>query len=359
MTKKYLLIPLFLLSSILYFSCSEDSDDNYESISPVQVDLTKIPYAKLSDYNFFEGDLKDQKPAFGVLPYAPISSLFTDYASKKRFVWLPKNTKATYTGDGNLLELPVGSAIIKTFYYDNVQPSNTTKIIETRIMIKKATGWIFAEYVWNETQTEAFLDMDGSTTTIDWIQNGEPITIQYRIPSEAECFICHKENNVAVPIGIKPQSLNATFAYATGPMNQLQKWVQEGYLENNLPTNITTVVDYSDTSQDLELRVRSYLDINCAHCHKEGSHCDYRPIRLAFNETTVASNLGICIAPEEQIDNALTNIIAPNNINRSVMHFRMNSTDEAVKMPLIGRSIVHTEGVELLEDWINTLTPCN
>mgnify|MGYP006165373149 FL=1 len=359
MTKNYLLILLLLLSSITYLSCSEDGDDTYENIAPVEVDLTQVPYEKLSDYNFFDGDLKNQIPALGVLPYSPISSLFTDYASKKRFVWMPKNTKATYNGAGEILELPVGSAIIKTFYYANVQPNNTTKIIETRIMIKKATGWIFAEYVWNEEQTDAFLDMNGSTTTIDWIKNGEPISINYRIPSEAECFICHKENNVAVPIGIKPQSLNATYTYATGSMNQLQKWINIGYLENNLPANITTVVDYSDTSQNLELRVRSYLDINCAHCHKEGSHCDYRPIRLAFDETTTPSNLGICIAPEENINSALTNIITPNNFNRSVMHFRMNTTDEATRMPLIGRNLIHTEGVQLIEDWINTLTPCN
>ena len=359
MTKNYLLILLLLLSSITYLSCSEDADDNYENITPVQVDLTQVPFEKLSDYNFFDGDLKNQTPALGVLPYSPISSLFTDYASKKRFVWMPKNTKATYNGAGEILELPVGSAIIKTFYYDNVQPNNTTKIIETRIMIKKATGWIFAEYVWNEEQTDAYLNMNGSTTTIDWIKNGVPITINYRIPSEAECFICHKENNVAVPIGIKPQSLNATYTYATGSMNQLQKWINVGYLENNLPSNITTVVDYSDTSQNLELRVRSYLDINCAHCHKEGSHCDYRPIRLAFDETATPSNLGICIAPEENINSALTNIITPNNFNRSVIHFRMNTTDEATRMPLIGRNLIHTEGVQLIEDWINTLTPCN
>ena len=359
MTKNYLLIFLLVLSSVVYYSCSNDADDNYEAISPVQVDLTQVPYEKLSDYNFFDGNLKDQNPAIGVLPYAPISSLFTDYASKKRFVWMPKNSKATYNGDGNILELPIGSAIIKTFYYDNVQPNNTTKIIETRIMIKKATGWIFAEYVWNEDQTDAFLDMNGSTTTIDWIKNGEPISINYRIPSEAECFICHKENNIAVPIGIKPQSLNATYAYASGSMKQLQKWINTGYLDNNLPTTIGAVVDYTDTSQDLELRVRSYLDINCAHCHKEGSHCDYRPIRLAFNETGIPSNLGICITPQENINSALTNIITPNNFNRSVMHFRMNSTDEATRMPLIGRSIVHTEGVALLESWINTLDPCN
>lgn len=71
---------------------------------------------------------------------------------------MPKGTKATYNGDGNVLELPVGAAIIKNFYYDNVQPSNTTKIIETRVMIRKASGWIFANYaIWNDRTNRSIL----------------------------------------------------------------------------------------------------------------------------------------------------------------------------------------------------------
>ena len=70
-------------------------------------------------------------------------------------MWLPNGSKGTYVADHELIELPVGAVLIKTFYYDSVQPLNNTKIIETRLMIKKSTGWIFAEYVWNEDQTEA------------------------------------------------------------------------------------------------------------------------------------------------------------------------------------------------------------
>jgi hypothetical protein len=51
---------------------------------------------------------------------------------------MPKGTKATYNGDTKVLELPVGAVFIKTFYYDNVLPNNTTRIIETRLMIQKS-----------------------------------------------------------------------------------------------------------------------------------------------------------------------------------------------------------------------------
>ena len=70
----------------------------------VSVDLTKVPYTNLSEYHFFDGDIKEQKPNLGVLPYKPASGLFTDYANKKRFVWMPQGTKATYNGDDNVLK---------------------------------------------------------------------------------------------------------------------------------------------------------------------------------------------------------------------------------------------------------------
>ena len=202
MIKKYAIYFFIISISLLIYACSNDSDDEYTPISPVTVDLTQVPYPNLSEYHFFEGEMKNQIPSLNVTPYEPISSLFSDYAHKKRFVWMPEGTKATYNGDGKLLELPVGAVLIKNFYYENVLPSNTTRIIETRLMIRKSTGWIFAEYVWNDEQTEAFYDLSGSFTSVTWTQeNGTPKTVSnYRIPSETECFVCHKINNDQAPL---------------------------------------------------------------------------------------------------------------------------------------------------------------
>lgn len=330
-------------------------------ISGVNVDLSQVPYEKLSDYSFFTGLMKDQNPTLGVLPYEPASSLFTDYALKKRFVWMPEGTLATYNGDGKILELPTGAVIIKNFYYNNVQPSNTTRIIESRLMIRKSTGWIFAEYVWNNEQTEAFLSMNGSNTNVTWLdENNNQRSTNYRIPSEGECFVCHKSNEVAIPIGIKPQNINVPYNYVTGSQNQLAKWIQMGYLENNIPSNILTTVNYKDESQSIDLRARSYVDINCAHCHQNSSHCDYRPMRFAFSESVDLINMGVCVDTQDMagFPAALSKVVTPGNTNRSMLHYRMNSTDPAAMMPLIGRSLVHEEGLQLIEAWINSLDPC-
>ena len=375
MNKKILFILLSSIS-LLIISCNNETEEEYNSIptSPVKVDLTQVPFPKLSDYHFFEGEMKNQIPSLNVLPYAPASSLFTDYAHKKRFVWMPIGLKATYNGDSKVLELPLGAALIKTFYYDKIQPNNTTRIIETRIMIRKQTGWIFADYVWNDAQTEAYLDLNGSFVNISWKDENNIIkTTDYRIPSEVQCIICHKNTEnvngnlqtIHIPIGIKPQNLNLNYNYGTSTQNQLTKWIEQGYLENNFtfPTENNSTIDYNDTSKSLEKRVRSYLDINCAHCHQNGKHCDYRPMRFAFNETGATNgltNMGVCVDTQDMQNFApsLGKIITPGNINRSMLYYRLNTTNEAFRMPLHGRTVVHEEAISLIGQWINSLQPC-
>jgi len=365
MLKKYI-VAIFIL--LVISACSSDSGSNYEEIptppqqneDPTEEEVVNFqpenfPFQTLSEYNFFEGELADLSPNNRVLSYNLISPLFTDYAKKKRFVWMPEGVSATYGGDHEILDFPEGAILIKNFYYNQVQPSNATRIIETRLIYKKNNAWEFANYVWNDQQTEATLDLQGSNTPVEWIdESGETKSTNYRIPSATECVTCHKSNEQPIPIGPKPQNINQDFSYTDGNKNQLQKWQEVGYLES-YPSSIVTTVAWDDVSNPLEARVRSYLDINCVHCHTENAHCDYRPIRLAFSETTDPENLGICVEPDQYVAPGLTYIVDAGNFQRSLMHFRMNSTDEAVRMPLLGRTLVHEEGIELMEEWISSL----
>lgn len=326
------------------------------SLSVVNYDLDNYPFSTLSEYNFFQGNLKDLNPNYGVLPYTLNSKLFTDYANKKRFVWLPNNTNASYVADGDLLTFPVGAILIKNFYYENVLPNYSTQLIETRLMIKKSDGWVFADYVWNNEQTEATLDLNGSFVNIEWELGGQVNNVNYRIPSAAECVTCHKITEVPFPIGTKPRNLNLMYDYADGTQNQIDKWVDFGYLESSTPTPTTSVVDYNDISAPLEERVRAYLDINCAHCHADEGHCDYRPIRLDYESTSNYTNLGVCVDPDTDLGLGLGHIIEPGDAENSVLFFRFSTTDESNRMPLLGRSVVDDKAVEMIELWINELS---
>ena len=343
------------------------TDDDYEpeqkptepTVSPVVFNPTEVPYGTLSEYSFFEGDLKNQKPVKGVLPYDVITPLFSDYAHKLRFVWMPDSVKGSYNGDHNALDFENGTVFIKNFYYDRVQPGNVRRIIETRLMFMRDNNWEFAEYVWNTDQTEAYLDMSGSTTLVNWLDTeGVSRTGNYELPSESECFTCHKVGDTPFLIGPKPQNMNMDFAYTEGVKNQLLKWVEMGYLDNDYPSNIATVVAWDDVNQLLEDRVRSYLDMNCAHCHRDGSHCDYRSIRFAWEETVNPDVLGICEEPQSYVSPELTYIIAGGNPDRSALFYRLNSISEDVRMPLLGRTVVHEEGIQLIYEYISSLDPC-
>ncbi len=382
---KKLLRYLPLLFIALYLQSCGDKDDPAvyipipEQISPVVLNVTQVPYPKLSDYKFFLGDLKNLEPAYKVVPYKPTSELFSDYSHKKRFIWMPKGSSASYAGDDNVMNFPVGTVMIKNFYYNNVMPGNVTQIIETRLLIKVAeattvgsvqdSGWKLYDYVWNPEQTEAYLDVEGNGifVPITFSESGVERSITYKIPAATECFTCHKLNptttdggEIVLPIGPKPQNLSSNYTYADGVKNQLDYWKSAGYIDASVPppSQIDAVVDYKDTSKPLELRARSYMDINCAHCHRTGGHCDYVAIRFNFSNKNL-NTVGLCMPPSALVENG-PYVINGGDAEHSEIIQRMNTVEESLRMPIIGRTVIHDEGVQLMRDWINSIQQtCN
>lgn len=368
MQNKYISVILLSLLFIFTSSCSSDNDpiidDQPVEVSPVVFDINAVPYPKLSDYNFFKSPMNGLSPVFGVLPYEPVSSLFTDYAKKSRFIWMPNGVSANYVSDSEIFNFPSGTVLIKNFYYDQILPENNQKIIETRLMIKRGNDWIFANYVWNDEQNEAIYDMEGSFLPINFVHNGQNKSVNYRIPSSSECLTCHNVLEKPIPIGPKPQNLNFNLNYTDGNANQIDKWEDFGYLNSGTPANPLSMVNYNDMSKSLDERMRSYLDINCAHCHNAEGHCNYLPINLEFNQTLNPENLGICIVPNINISGfvgeEVTHIVKPGQPNQSAMYQRIKSDLENIRMPMIGRSLIHDEAVTLTNQWINTLEgDCN
>ena len=73
--KKFVVKILFSLM-LISFSCSDEPYSPVE-FSPVNYNLNEMPYDNLSQYNFFEGEMKNLTPVYGVIPYELITiSLF-------------------------------------------------------------------------------------------------------------------------------------------------------------------------------------------------------------------------------------------------------------------------------------------
>lgn len=356
------LVPLLAIGLVIagFLSCRKDSplppSAPSAPTSAVVFNIDSVPYARLSQYHFFEEPMASLQPVAGVLPYEPITPAFGDYSSKVRFVWMPPGRKAHYVADGRSLDFPEGTVLIKTPYYDQVLPDNNRHVLDTRLMIKKNGTWIFAEYVWNAEQTEAYLNLSGVNIPLTWVDaDGQTHDELYHVPSEGECGACHKYFDGRTPIGTKPQNLNRTVTYSGGPMNQLAKWVAQGYLESGYPSTIETVAKWDDPAETLDRRVRAYLDMNCSHCHFDGGFCSYRPMRFDWQESANPVNLGICVPPQDPFAAGVDYIVHAGNANRSMLYYRINSTEEAVRMPLLERTVKHQEAIQLIGDWINSL----
>ena len=222
---------------------------------------------KLSEFTFFN-DKSAQVPAEGVIPYDLISTLFSDYSYKQRWVYVPKNKKAEYREDW-VFDFPVGSVLIKTFYYlhDERDPELGKNLLETRLLIRKEDQWHAVSYAWNEEQNEAFIKKAGKTIKTSWIDEfGEEKQVRYRVPNKNQCKECHAANDLITPIGPKARNLNKLYHYDDGSFNQLTYWIKKDFIDS-VPINIKSPVDWTNEDLDLDSRVRSYLDINCGHCH--------------------------------------------------------------------------------------------
>ena len=231
---------------------------------------------KLSSFSFFQ-DNSAQFPSDGVLPYELISALFSDYSYKQRWVYIPKGVQASFRQD-EVFDFPVGSALIKTFYYpiDERDLNLGQRLMETRLLLRKENGWEAVSYAWNDTQDEAFIKKAGKTILNEWIDfNGDTRSVRYRVPNKNQCKECHANNDAMSPIGPKARNLNKVFQYSDESINQLTKWMKLDFI-STVSEELNTPVDWNEKNHLLDERARSYLDINCGHCHGSVSYTHLR-----------------------------------------------------------------------------------
>lgn len=301
--------------------------------------------AHLSDYRFF-ADLKARAPAPRVIGYYLETALFSDYAEKQRFIYVPAGAKARYD-DAAAFDFPVGSALIKTFGYRH---AGAFRPIETRLLLRRASGWVAIPYVWNADGSDADLKRAGMRIPVTFIDPaGQARSISYAVPNQNQCKDCHALAGQIRPIGVKARYLNHD--------GQLRALVAGGLLDR-APADAPRVARWNDTKAPLDARARAYLEINCAHCH---------------NPKGAASNSGLFLELSRDDPNAIGILkrpvaagrgsggrefaIQPGDADQSFLIYRLESTDPGIAMPELGRSSVHAEGAALLRQWIDAMPP--
>ncbi len=310
---------------------------------------------KLSSWHLFQARNGRLQPNQGVLPYDLNTPLFSDYANKYRFVWMPPGTSAQYRDDG-VFDFPAGAILAKTFAFP--AEGGKEKLIETRLLVHGKNGWIGLPYVWNESQTEARLDLVADPVPIRYADSsGQRHAFTYYIPNANECKQCHENERVMLPIGPKARNLNKDYAYSDGSANQLVRWTQVGYLQGAPSPQAAPRAAKWDAPESgtLEERARAYLDNNCAHCHQPGAGAGYTGFDLRLT-TRGLDSLGVCKSPNSagRVGGLIYDLV-PGKPEESILVARMESTRPKEMMPQIGRSVVHQEGLALIRDWVRSL----
>ncbi len=280
-------------------------------------------------------------PSTAMIPYNVESQLWSDSATKERYLALPDNTQIDLTSDGDFL-FPVGSVLLKHFKLGD-------KYIETRLFARGQLGWQGFSYEWRDDQTDATLLADGKEKTID--------TILWQYPSPAQCLVCHTQA-ANFSLGLETLQLNASMNYSGISANQLDTLAHIHLFSSAMTTTqkAQKLFPLDHPSATLAQRARSYLHSNCSGCHRPAGVSSVN-LDLRFSSTLTAMNACDARPMVEDLGIANARLIAPGEPARSVLLARMKVRN-GNQMPTLGTHLVDEAAVQVVSDWISGLTGC-
>jgi uncharacterized repeat protein (TIGR03806 family) len=292
-------------------------------------------------------------PAAGVIAYEPNVSSWSDYAQTRRWFALPDATGTFGFSDDGPWSLPMGVIWIQHFDLELTRGDpSTARRVETRLLVKTATGVHGVTYRWNNAQTDATLVPDeGVDQTFNVVENGVTRPQTWHFPNRAACLTCHTAAG-GFALSFNTRQLNREHVFPGGTANILSALAQAGYLNiAALPSTaaLPTLAAADDATKSLELRARSYLDVNCAHCHQPGGTALGSWDARASTPLTVAQ-----IVNGPLIDNGgnpANRVALPGDPLHSRIVQRMATRGNG-QMPPIGSTERDLAGESLLNQWI-------
>jgi len=221
-------------------------------------------------------------------------------------------------------------------------------------LLHKDNGWDALTYVWDMNKGDAYLALGGKTIDVrNVITPSDSNYIRYRVPNKNQCKECHLKNDAIEPIGPKPRNINKQIVYNDDVIrNQIDHWTAIEILQEKNYSN-DRMVNAFDQNYDLNLRARSYLDINCGHCHSPEGSASSSGLYLSIDE----KDFGIYKKPVAagRGSGGLSYSIVPGHPDESILLYRMLSNEPDVMMPESGRTLMHDEAIELVSEWITEM----
>jgi putative heme-binding domain-containing protein len=331
-------------------------------------------------------DVATLAPMPGVVPFAIQAEAWADHATAVRHVAVPgdaaiglyaKPQPIAGSQFSRMLHFPADTVLAKTISMEMERGRpETARRIETQILHFDGRSWRGYTYAWNDAQTDAQLvPSAGKRIDLTVADSEAPEGVRHQqwvFHSRAECVRCHNpwaENTLAFNV---PQ-INREISRGGTVENQLARFRRIGLVKDEpLPADpadgpfgkeqwpgpedaLPRLADPRDATASIEDRGRSYLHVNCGHCHRFGGGGSNSA--WLNHELALTGMEAIGVRPRLGgfgIEDA--HIVAPGDPYRSALYYRM-ATPGSGRMPHIGSSVVDAEGLAVIHDWIIGLTP--
>ena len=279
-------------------------------------------------------------PAPGLIPYEVNSPLWSDGATKRRWMALPNDSKIDFGDDGHF-NFPKGSVLVKEFALG-------TKVIETRLFVRHDDGvWAGYTYAWNDDEKDADLVPNGAVKIF-----GDQT---WTYPSQGQCLQCHN-SNAGFSLGLSIAQLNRKVGAEDSQVSQIDTFEKIGLLSKALPAD-KDQLPTPNASIEPALAARSYMDANCAFCHRPGGTGGGN-LDLRYSASLKDTHLCDVTPGSGDLGIRDARVVAPGAPERSILLARI-SRRGAQQMPPLASNQVDNNAKSWVENWIRGLTNCN
>lgn len=316
---------------------------------------------RLSETGLF-ASTAEQIPAAGVIPYEINAHHWADGTESQQWIALSGDSQLTMYANSDWktgqvkdhFEFPHDAVLAKTISYRDAESDGVAnRRLETQVLHRHGDDWNAYNYVWNDEQTDAILQdnvgSDREIKIVDTEQDQGFRTQVWHHASRDECSLCHIWSAGTVH-GFKLNQINRVDA--DGKRNQLERLENTGIFA--VPVRrVDPIASPYDPQASLAARARSYLHMNCAHCHRRGGG-GTAAFELVGN--LPLEKLDLVDARPTQGDFGITNpkVVASGDPYRSVLMYRMIKSGRG-RMPQFGPTLIDQRGVRLIHDWIASM----
>jgi putative heme-binding domain-containing protein len=332
---------------------------------------------KLSQTGLFRS-VKRHEPAPGVVPFSVNAELWADHSTAERFVALPGRTTAKMYDSP--VPIPGGFFSGQVFFPKDGVLARTVSLelergnprsrrrLETQVLHYDGETWRGYTYAWDDAQSDATLvpaeGMERTFTVVDTKAPGGRRHQRWRYHSRAECLRCHNPW-AGPPLAFTLAQLNKEHDYGGVKDDQLRALAHAGLIEllhYDSESKKTTplreppkvrLANPHDRSAGLDGRARSYLHVNCSHCHQFGAG-GTADLQLRY-DVALEETKTLEVRPVQgTFDIAGAHILSPGDPYSSTLYYRMAKLGRG-RMPHVGSEVVDERGLRLVHDWIRRL----